>query len=92
MVVVAVGVLDQEVLVVVLGAHPRRRRLDARDDRALPLAAVIDARLHRLGGRALRVAGTAPAGSVILAMLPDTGERYLSTPLFEGVNQGSDTI
>jgi hypothetical protein len=22
--------------------------------------------------------------------LPDTGERYLSTPLFEGVNEGSD--
>jgi len=41
---------------------------------------------------ALRVAGAAPAGSVVLAMLPDTGERYLSTPLFEGVNQGSDTI
>jgi cysteine synthase A len=41
---------------------------------------------------ALRVAATAPQGSVILAMLPDTGERYLSTVLFEGVNQGSDTI
>jgi cysteine synthase A len=27
---------------------------------------------------------------VILAMLPDTGERYLSTPLFEGVIEGSD--
>jgi cysteine synthase A len=39
---------------------------------------------------ALAVARTAPAQSVILAMLPDTGERYLSTPLFEGVNQGSD--
>jgi cysteine synthase A len=39
---------------------------------------------------ALRVARTAPDGSVILAMLPDTGERYLSTPLFEGVNEGSD--
>jgi len=39
---------------------------------------------------ALEVAETAAAGSVILAMLPDTGERYLSTPLFEGVNQGSD--
>lgn len=34
---------------------------------------------------ALKVAQTAPAGSVILAMLPDTGERYLSTPLFDGV-------
>lgn len=39
---------------------------------------------------ALDVAASAPEGSVILAMLPDTGERYLSTPLFEGVNEGSD--
>ena len=39
---------------------------------------------------ALQVADRAAAGSVILAMLPDTGERYLSTPLFEGVNEGSD--
>jgi cysteine synthase A len=39
---------------------------------------------------ALQVARDAPAGSVILAMLPDTGERYLSTILFEGINQGSD--
>ncbi len=39
---------------------------------------------------ALEVAKTAPEGSVLLAMLPDTGERYLSTVLFEGVNEGSD--
>lgn len=39
---------------------------------------------------ALTVAEKAKKGSVILAMLPDTGERYLSTPLFEGVNEGSD--
>ncbi|MGB5246027.1 MAG: cysteine synthase A [Woeseia sp.] len=39
---------------------------------------------------ALQVASRAPQGSVLLAMLPDTGERYLSTPLFEGVNEGSD--
>jgi len=39
---------------------------------------------------ALKVAAKAPEGSVILAMLPDTGERYLSTPLFEGVPDGSD--
>ncbi|MEO5626716.1 MAG: cysteine synthase A [Dokdonella sp.] len=39
---------------------------------------------------ALQVAATAPQGSVLLAMLPDTGERYLSTILFEGVNEGSD--
>jgi cysteine synthase A len=31
------------------------------------------------------VPARAPAGSVLCAMLPDTGERYLSTPLFEGV-------
>jgi cysteine synthase len=39
---------------------------------------------------ALRVAAEAPEGSVILAMLPDTGERYLSTILFEGIPEGSD--
>jgi cysteine synthase A len=39
---------------------------------------------------ALAVAARADKGSVLLAMLPDTGERYLSTPLFEGVNEGSD--
>ncbi len=39
---------------------------------------------------ALRVAEKAEPGSVILAMLPDTGERYLSTFLFEGVSDGSD--
>lgn len=39
---------------------------------------------------ALEVAAGAEPGSVILAMLPDTGERYLSTFLFEDVNEGSD--
>jgi cysteine synthase len=39
---------------------------------------------------ALKVAAEAPQGSVILAMLPDTAERYLSTPLFEGIAEGSD--
>ena len=34
---------------------------------------------------ALRVAAEAPKGSTILCMLPDTGERYLSTPLFADV-------
>ena len=39
---------------------------------------------------ARKVADEAPEGSVILAMLPDTGERYLSTALFEGIAEGSD--
>jgi cysteine synthase A len=34
---------------------------------------------------ALKVAETAPAGANILCMLPDTGERYLSTPLFDDI-------
>ena len=34
---------------------------------------------------ALQVAESAPEGSTIVCMLPDTGERYLSTPMFEGV-------
>ncbi|CBA17001.1 cysteine synthase A [Xanthomonas albilineans] len=39
---------------------------------------------------ALQVAETAAPGAVILAMLPDTGERYFSTPLFADINEGSD--
>jgi cysteine synthase A len=39
---------------------------------------------------ALKVAAEAPQGTVLLAMLPDTGERYLSTVLFEGIAEGSD--
>jgi cysteine synthase A len=39
---------------------------------------------------ALKVAAEAPQGAVLLAMLPDTGERYLSTLLFEGIAEGGD--
>jgi len=39
---------------------------------------------------ALDIAAKAAPGAVILAMLPDTGERYFSTPLFADVNEGSD--
>ncbi len=39
---------------------------------------------------ALQQAEKAPAGSVILTMLPDTGERYLTTPLFEGILDDMD--
>ncbi len=39
---------------------------------------------------AVKVGEKAEPGSVILAMLPDTGERYLSTPLFENIPDGLD--
>jgi cysteine synthase len=39
---------------------------------------------------ALKVAERAAPGSVLLAMLPDTGERYLSTFLFEDIDERSD--
>ena len=40
---------------------------------------------------ALKVAATAPAGSKILVMIPDTGERYLTTPLFADVEENMTT-
>jgi cysteine synthase A len=74
------------------------QRLPITDDAAITTARAL---AHKEGlfvgissgatfAAALDVAQTATPGSVILAILPDTGERYLSTVLFEGVNQGSD--
>ena len=68
------------------------------DDRAIEVARELAAKEGIFAGissgatlaGALAIAETATKGSAILAMLPDTGERYLSTPLFEGVNEGSD--
>ena len=40
---------------------------------------------------AMRMAEKATPGTVILAMLPDTGERYLSTPLFQDIPEDMDT-
>ncbi len=34
---------------------------------------------------AMQIAEKAEPGTVILCMLPDTGERYLSSPMFEGI-------
>jgi cysteine synthase A len=39
---------------------------------------------------AMHVAAAAPSGSVLLAMIPDTAERYLTTALFAGIEEGSD--
>ena len=41
---------------------------------------------------ARKIAEKSPKGTSILAMLPDTGERYLSTILFEGINEGTDEV
>jgi cysteine synthase A len=68
------------------------------DDRAIEVAKLLAAREGLFVGissgatlaAGLAVAARAEKGSVILAMLPDTGERYLSTPLFEGMDEGSD--
>jgi len=72
--------------------------LPVSDDRAIEISRRIAAEEGIFVGissgatlaAALDIAAKADKGSVILAMLPDTGERYLSTPLFEGVNEGSD--
>ena len=68
------------------------------DDRAIEVARELAAKEGIFAGissgatlaGALAIAEKAPKESAILAMLPDTGERYLSTPLFEGVNEDSD--
>jgi cysteine synthase A len=36
---------------------------------------------------AIEICKTAPAGSTVLAMLPDTGERYMTTPLFYDISE-----
>ncbi len=69
--------------------------LDARDTaRALATQEGIFCGISSGGtfAAARKVAEQAPEGSVLLAMLPDTGERYLSTFLFEGINEGSDEV
>ena len=39
---------------------------------------------------AMKLAESAAPGTVILAMLPDTGERYMTTPLFEAIPEDMD--
>ena len=83
------GVLDREI-------YDELRSVS--DDRAIEVARELAAKEGIFAGissgatlaTALDIAAEADDGVAILAMLPDTGERYLSTPLFEGVNEGSD--
>ncbi len=82
----------------VLNREVYDRLLPVTDDRAIEISKRIAAEEGIFVGisagatlaAALQVAENADDGTVILAMLPDTGERYLSTPLFADVNEGSD--
>jgi cysteine synthase A len=68
------------------------------DDRAIEVAKMLAAKEGIFVGissgatlaAGLEVAKKAEQGAVILSMLPDTGERYLSTPLFADIDEGSD--
>jgi len=77
-------VIDQFVQVPDADAIATARRLAAEEGLFVGISAGATA------WSALQVAEQAPEGAVLLAVLPDTGERYFSTPLFEGVNEGSD--
>ncbi len=82
----------------VLNREVANRVLSVSDDEAIATARRLAAEEGIFTGisagatvaAALQVAKDAAQGAVILAMLPDTGERYFSTPLFEGVAEGSD--
>jgi len=67
---------------------------DAARDTALQLAQregiFVGVSSGATAAAALELAAEMESGSAILAMLPDTGERYLSTYLFEDLAQGSD--
>ena len=83
------GVLDRSVADQLVAVTDEQAR-----DTALTLAAQEGILTGISGGgsvaAALQVAADAPDGSAILAMLADTGERYISTFLFEDIAEGSD--
>ena len=82
----------------VLNREVANRVLSVSDDEAIATARRLAAEEGIFTGisagatvaAALQVAKGAAEGAVILAMLPDTGERYFSTPLFASLNEGSD--
>ncbi|UPG94040.1 cysteine synthase A [Luteibacter aegosomatissinici] len=77
-------IFDQDIPVDETVARDTARRLAAEEGLFVGVSAGATV------AAALEFAKGAVEGSVILAMLPDTGERYLSTFLFEGVNEGTD--
>ncbi|WP_430389579.1 cysteine synthase A [Dyella sp. 20L07] len=85
------GVLNREVVHQILPVEDVLAR-DTSRDLAQKEGIFVGISAGATVAAALKVAKDAPDGSVILAMLPDTGERYLSTFLFEGVNEGSDEV
>ena len=84
------AVLDREVYDEVVTVDRRRGDRDAARDLAAKEGIFCGISSGGTFAAALKVAQKAPKGSVILAMLPDTGERYLSTILFEGISDASD--
>jgi cysteine synthase A len=80
------NIADQDIPVDDVVARDTARRLAAEEGIFVGISAGATV------AAALQFANQAQEGSVILAMLPDTGERYLSTFLFEGVEEGSDSV
>ncbi len=76
---VASGVIDRLLTIAPPEAMRMSRELAAKEG----IFVGITAGATLAGG--LEVAGSAPQGSTILCMLPDTAERYLSTPLFADI-------
>lgn len=82
----------------VLDRHVAHRNIPVTDDEAIRTSRALAEKEGIFCGissggtfaAALKVAQVAEPGAVILAMLPDTGERYLSTPLFADVPDGPD--
>ena len=77
-------IADEIILIDDVAARDTARRLAAEEGIFVGISAGATA------AAAIKAAESAPEGSVLLTMLPDTGERYLTTFLFEGVNEGSD--
>ncbi len=78
------SIVDEIVLVDDLLARDTARRLASEEGLFVGLSAGATI------AAAIKVAERAEPGATLLAMAADTGERYLSTILFEGVNEGSD--
>jgi len=75
----AVGMIDQ--LLAIPGADAIKCSRDLAQKEGIFVGITAGATL----AGALQVCNSAPKGATLLAMLPDTGERYLSTPLFADI-------